>query len=119
MKPEELDPIPRMVLNYLRGSHTGRDRAVKRLELLGQVRRTFPSLGDNEMRIMKEHLIEAGFPVCSGPEGWWYAASIADAEHGAEFYEHLGLDHLWKARRIRDASEKLYGPQLTIPGLEA
>jgi hypothetical protein len=119
MKPEELEPIPRMILSLLRAEHVGRDRAVKRAWLLGRVRRVYPHLADNEMRIMKEQLIEVGFPICSGPEGWWYAASLADAELGATFYEQLGKDQLRKARLIRDASARLFGPQLGLPGMEA
>jgi len=115
MEGDALDPKLAYLLGLIR-ERTGRGKAATRAELRARFVNMYPAT-DPEFRIMKEELIERGFPICSGPEGWWFASGLDDGEQGARFHERLALDHHHKAKLIREACLRLFGPQLALPGM--
>ena len=116
MEAGDLAPELRFLLGLL-GDHTGRRKAVTIDGLRARFVQLFPC-SKSEFRILKERLIESGHPVCSGPEGWYLPSSIEEGEAGARFHEMLASDHHHKAKMIREACMRLFGPQLALPGLE-
>lgn len=58
------------MLEHLRGSCLGRGRAVKSTELERTLRLSHAAVGQQVNRLRRK-----GEPVCSGPEGYFYAAN--------------------------------------------
>jgi hypothetical protein len=115
---ERLSPGARVLCRSLSTAHRGRSRAVKIEDLFRILAIQLPAGTTVEkFRILKEELIEKGHPICSGPWGWYYPATLEDATAGARIFEDLAADHALKAKRIRDGGLELFGPQLALPGV--
>jgi hypothetical protein len=115
MEGDGLDPKLAYLLALIREGNGG-GKPATRSELRARFVRLFPAT-DAEFRIMKEELIEKGFPICSGPDGYRYPTGLDDGEQGARFHERLAMDHHHKAKLIREACLRLFGPQLALPGM--
>jgi hypothetical protein len=126
--PEEFRPTSRILLDLLIqrpaekpigfGKYVGKSRAIKIDDVLTLVEarlRISGLLDDDEklsreaLRVAKEELVEANHPVCSGPCGWWYAATFREATDAAVLYDSIENDAKRKAAAIRAGAERIYG----------
>jgi hypothetical protein len=126
--PKDLKPTARLLLNLLIerpinksigfGRFVGKARAIKIDDVLPLVeaRLRISGLLDDEdklareaLRIAKEELVQARYPICSGPCGWWFAATYAEANEAAGLYDAIENDAKAKAAAIRAGAEAVYG----------
>ncbi len=93
----------------------GREKVVLRESVLFHLRTFhFKTLTDSEMRLAKESLIEQGEPICSGPNGYWYAKDQGEAMEAARYLEGKAKDMLHKAKLLKDSAHRIYGGQLNL-----
>lgn len=83
--------------NHLRGNCLGRGNAVKSPELEAALQ-----VGGNELRRQVNRLRRKRVPICSGPEGYFYA------RHAGEIYA-----------TIRGLKDMIYGLEQAVAGLES
>lgn len=126
--PEALKPTARIFLDILIerpdhepigfGRFVGKGRAIKRdalrrfVETRLRIARALDpddKLADEALRIAKEELVEAGHPICSGPCGYWYAATFAEANEAAGVYDSIQNDAKRKAAFLRAGAERIHG----------
>lgn len=83
MTPINLSSIADHILFHL-GGHVGRDKAMKRDELLERLRDTFPGLSDRSMR----KAIERCCPwVCSCAGGYYFPADDAEVSRAVRYLD--------------------------------
>lgn len=126
--PAHLRPAALMLLEILLerpthkalgfGRHVGKGRAIKIDDVLPLVEarlRRYGFLDSKDkfareaLRIAKEELVQAQHPICSGPPGWWFAATYAEANEAAGLYDSIENDAKRKAAAIRAGAEAVYG----------
>lgn len=104
MKPTEIDP--EVVSAVLLESHVGADRAIPACDLWHKL--TGQVVGDGvaarDMRSSIVALREAGWPVCSGPAGYFIAETAEELDESCKRLFKRGLTALKQVAAMRKRS---------------
>ena len=124
----ELERLAVWLAGYLYTCARGKPLALKWEDLLGRARAFYSqNVAYSVLRNAKEYLLlypvsifemrQRIQPVCSGPEGIWYADSNEEGTEAADYLHEKGMDLIAKAANLKAAVDDLYTPQTKFPGL--
>lgn len=110
------------LLYHLKNSHTGKDKAAKKRDLLAALYgqdaakdESYNNMLDRKLRKMIEELITEGKPICSSAQcGYWYAASLTDGMESVKENKSRAMTQLENVKRLEQNILDEYGGQMGL-----
>ena len=93
-----------LILNLIKFNHRGKNKAIKRRELLLYCRQIDPSLSDRELRRIVEELSE----ICTSPKGYFMPENMKEVDETIEYLRKKALALLQRAKRIEEHYKSLF-----------
>ncbi len=129
---KELAPLARWLVEYLYVFCRGEHNAMRWEDLLARANGFYRGkVFYSTLREAKEYCFDHAFkifqdierihPLCSGPEGIWYATNMGEVAAAADYLTDKGKDLMHKGAQLQKAGERMFGPQqeLSLGGKDA